>query len=130
MYLDKYYEQLDKLKDGKRRFQDIYEIMKSRFSDEIFSVEFFGGIETKTTYGEFYELCESIAGDLKNRFKDKADATIALRMDNSLLWCASFFGTLMAGFRVFLVNTRLDEESIDKAVERLWYIQALLWPLR
>ena len=119
MYLDKYYEQLDKLKDGKRRFQDIYEIMKSRFSDEIFSVEFFGGIETKTTYKEFYELCESIAGDLKNRFKDKADATIALRMDNSLLWCASFFGTLMAGFRVFLVNTRLDEESIDKAVERV-----------
>lgn len=119
MYLDKYYKQLDNLRDSKRRFQDIYEIMKSRFSDEIFSVEFFGGIETKTTYTEFYTLCENIAGDLSNRFKGKEGATIALRMDNSLLWCASFFGTLMAGFRAFLVNTRLDEESIDKAVERV-----------
>lgn len=119
MCLDKYYEQLDNLRDSKRRFQDIYEIMKSRFSDEIFSVEFFGGIETKTTYAEFYTLCESIAGDLRTRFKGKEGSAIAIRMDNSLLWCASFFGTLMAGFNAFLVNTRLDEESIDKAVERV-----------
>ncbi len=119
MYLDKYYKQLDNLRDSERRFQDIYEIMKSRFSDEIFSVEFFGGIETKTTYAEFYNLCESIAGDLRNRFKGKEGATVALRMENSLLWCASFFGTLMAGFKAFLINTRLDEESIDKAVARV-----------
>ena len=125
MYLDKYYKQLDNLRDSERRFQDIYEIMKSRFSDEIFSVEFFGGIETKTTYTEFYNLCESIAGDLRSRFEGKEGSTIALRMDNSLLWCASFFGTLMAGFKVFLVNTRLDEESIDKAVARVNAVSVL-----
>ena len=118
MYLDKYYKQLDDLRDGQKRFCDIYEIMKGRFQSEIFGVEFFDGLETKTTYSEFYALCESVAGALKTRFSGKEGSTIAIRMDNSVMWCAVFFGTLMAGFKAFLVNTRLDEESIAKAVER------------
>ncbi len=119
MYLDKYYKQLDDLKSGQKRFCDIYEIMKGRFQEEIFGVEFFDGLETKTTYSEFYALCESVAGALKARFSGKEGSTVAIRMDNSVMWCASFFGTLMAGFKAFLVNTRLDEESIDEAVKRV-----------
>ena len=118
MYLDKYYKQLDDLRDGQKRFCDIYEIMKGRFQEEIFGVEFFDGLETKTTYSEFYTLCESFAGALKERFKGKEGSTVAIRMDNSVMWCVAFFGTLMAGFKAFLVNTRLDEESIATAVER------------
>lgn len=118
VYLDKYYKQLDKLRDGEKRFSDIYEIMKERFSEEIFGVEFFDGLETKTTYSEFFALCESVAGGINNRFKGKEGSTIAIRMDNSVMWCAVFFGTLMAGFKAFLVNTRLDEESIAAAVNR------------
>lgn len=118
MYLDKYYEQLDNLKAGQKRFCDIYEIMKGRFQSEIFGVEFFDGLETKTTYSEFYALCESFAGALKARFSGKEGSTVAIRMDNSVMWCASFFGTLMAGFKAFLINTRLDEESITQAIKR------------
>lgn len=118
MYLDKYLKQLADLEQGQKGFCDIYEIMKQRFADEIFGVEFFGGFETKTTYREFFELAESVAGDLNNRFKGQQGSTIAIRMDNSVLWCACFFGTLMAGFKPFLINTRLDEESIANAVKR------------
>ena len=118
MYLDKYYKQLDDLRDGQKRFCDIYEIMKGRFQEEIFGVEFFDGLETKTTYSEFYTLCESFAGALKERFKGKEGSTVAIRMDNSVMWCVAFFGTLMAGFKAFLVNTRLDEKSIATAIER------------
>ncbi len=118
MYLDKYYKQLDDLKSGQKRFCDIYEIMKGRFESEIFGVEFFDGLETKTTYNEFYRLCESVAGALSTRFAGKEGSVIAIRMDNSVMWCAAFFGTLMAGFKAFLVNTRLDEESIADAVKR------------
>lgn len=118
VYLDKYYKQLDDLKTGQKRFCDIYEIMKGRFSHEIFGVEFFDGLETKTTYNEFYNLCESVAGALSHRFKGKEGSVIAIRMENSVLWCAAFFGTLMAGFKAFLLNTRLDEESIADAVKR------------
>lgn len=118
MYLDKYYKQLDTLREGKKCFCDIYEIMKSRFQSEIFGVEFFGGIEVKTTYAEFYELCESFASALKSRFCGKEGEVVAIRMDNSVMWCAAFFGTLMAGFKPFLVNTRLDEESIEKAINK------------
>ncbi len=120
MYLDKYYKQLDDLRDGQKRFCDIYEIMKGRFQDEIFGVEFFDGLETKTTYSEFYSLCEGVAGALKERFSGKEGSVIAIRMDNSVMWCATFFGTLMAGFKAFLINTRLDEESIYSAVERTY----------
>lgn len=119
MYLDKYYKQLDDLKSGQKRFCDIYEIMKGRFQEEIFGVEFFDGLETKTTYSDFYSLCEGAAGALKARFSGKEGSVIAIRMDNSVMWCATFFGTLMAGFKAFLVNTRLDEESIDDAVKRV-----------
>ena len=118
MYLDKYYKQLDDLRDGQKRFCDIYEIMKGRFQEEIFGVKFFDGLETKTTYSEFYTLCESFAGALKERFKGKEGSTVAIRMDNSVMWCVAFFGTLMAGFKAFLVNTRLDEKSIATAIER------------
>ena len=118
MYIDKFYKQLTDLEEGQKRFRDIYEIMKRRFSEEIFGVEFFGGFESKTTYREFFELCESVAGGISAKFTGKEGSVIAIRMDNSVLWCACFFGLLMAGFRPFLVNTRLDEESIAKAVKR------------
>lgn len=118
VYLDKYYKQLDDLRQGQKRFCDIYEIMKSRFSDEIFGVEFNGGFEVKTTYSEFFKLCESTAGALRNRFGGKEGSALAIRMDNSVLWCACFFATLMAGFKPVLINTRLDEESISRAVKK------------
>lgn len=117
MYLDKFLKQFANLEDSQKRFCDIYSIMHERFSEEIFGVEFTGGFETQTTYKGFFELCESIAGALSNRFKGKEGSCIALRMDNSVLWCACFFGVLMAGFKPVLINTRLDEESIAKAVE-------------
>lgn len=118
MYLDKFYKQLSDLEQGEKRFCDIYKIMKQMFADEIFGVEYWGGFETKTTYREFFELTESVAGDLHNRFKGNEGSTVAIRMDNSVLWCACFFGTLMAGLKPVLINTRLDEESIAKAVKR------------
>ena len=118
MYLDKYLKQLADLKESKRTFGDIFGLMERGFSDEIFGVEFTGGIKTKTTYSEFFALCKSVAGDLKSRFPGKRGRYISIRMDNSVLWCACFFGVLMAGFRPVLINTRLDEESIAKAVRK------------
>ncbi len=118
VYIEKFYKQLTDLEKGQKRFCDIYEIMKRRFSEEIFGVEFFGGFESKTTYREFFELCENVAGGINKKFAGKEGSVIAIRMDNSVLWCACFFGILMAGFKPFLVNTRLDEESIAKAVKR------------
>lgn len=118
VYLDKYLKQLDDLSQSPKQFSNIFGIMKERFSDEIFGVEFIDGMEVKTSYREFFALCGSIAGDLQSRFEGKEGGVVAIRMDNSVLWCACFFGTLMAGFKPFLVNTRLDEESISKAVKR------------
>lgn len=118
MYIDKFYKQLSDLGQSEKRFCDIYRIMKNHFASEIFGVEFAGGFETKTTYREFFELCESVAGALDKKFEGKYGSKIAIRMDNSVLWCACFFGTLMAGFKPVLINTRLDEESISKAVRR------------
>ena len=118
MYLDKYLKQLSDLEKSSMKVKDIYTIMKSRFADEIFGVEFFTGMEIKTTYKEFFELSESVAGDISKRFEGKENSVIAIRMDNSILWCACFFGVLMAGFRPLLINTRLDEESIASAVKR------------
>ena len=118
VYLDKYLKQLEDLRESNRTFGDIFRLMESMFCDEILGVEFTGGIETKTTYSEFFALCKSVAGDLSSRFPNQKGRCISIRMDNSVLWCACFFGVLMAGFKPVLINTRLDEESIKKAVMR------------
>ena len=49
---------------------------------------------------------------LHARFSGSEGAFLAIKMENSPLWVAAFFGVLQAGFRPLLLNLRLDEQSL------------------
>ncbi len=109
-------DDLKALEASQRGFSDIYRIMKQRFSTELFSEEYRDGITIRTTYREMFEGAESVAKNLSDLYPDSFGRFIAIRMDNSLLWVECFFGSLMAGLRPVLVNTRLDESAVEYTV--------------
>lgn len=106
-------DELKELEASEKSFSDIYRIMKSRFSEECFSEEYRDGMTVRTTYRELFERAESVAKGLYDLYPDSAGRFIAIRMDNSPLWVACFFGSLMAGLRPVLVNTRLNESAVE-----------------
>ncbi len=110
-------DDLKALEASQRGFSDIYRIMKQRFSAEIFSEEYRDGITIRTTYREMFEGAESVAKNLSDLYPDSFGRFIAICMDNSPLWVECFFGSLMAGLRPVLVNTRLDESAVEYTVD-------------
>lgn len=109
-------DELKELEASARGFSDIFAIMKSRFSSEVFSEEYCDGVTIRTTYREMFAGAESVAGNLHRLYPDSSGRFIAIRMDNSPLWVECFFGSLMAGLRPVLVNTRLDESAVEYTV--------------
>ncbi len=110
-------DELKELEASSRGFSDIYRIMKQRFSSEVFSEEYCDGITVRTTYRELFEGSESVAKALSDLFPDSFGGFVAIRMDNSPLWVECFFGSLMAGLKPVLVNTRLDESAVEYTLQ-------------
>lgn len=97
---------------SQRRFEDIYRIFTEEFTDTPFSEQYRAGRTIRMSYAELAELTGRIARTLHARFSGKEGAFLALKMENSPLWVASFFGILQAGFRPLLLNLRLDEQTL------------------
>lgn len=109
--------ELKELEASERGFSDIYGIMKNRFSSEIFSEEYRDGMTIRTTYSELFEGAQTVAKNLSDLFPDSFGRYIAIRMENSPLWVECFFGSLMAGLKPVLINTRLEESAVEYTLE-------------
>lgn len=109
-------QELKELSGSNKSFEDIYSIITSHFSSEIFSEKYVNGRIEKMTYSQFYENVESVASYLDEKFSSQKGGFIGIEMDNSPLWAACFFGILMAGFKPLLINIRLDEKAIEQVV--------------
>ncbi|MBQ9414647.1 MAG: AMP-binding protein [Clostridia bacterium] len=71
----------------------------------------------KTTYGEAYEtICKKTAKAAQVLADIPAGSVIGLAMDNSLQWIENFWALLRAGYRPLLVNLRLSDEAVAKAL--------------
>ena len=92
--------------------QDIFHIFSEEFTDTPFSEQYRAGRTIRMSYGELTALTNRIARVLHARFAGSEGAFLALRMENSPLWVAAFFGVLQAGFRPLLLNLRLDEQTL------------------
>ena len=100
--------ELRDLAASQRRFEDIFRIFTAEFTDTPFSEQYRAGRTLRMSYGELAALSQRIARVLHARFSGKEGAFLALKMENSPLWVAAFFGTLQAGFKPLLLNLRLD----------------------
>lgn len=108
--------ELRDLAASQRRFEDIFRIFTEEFSDTPFSEQYRAGRTLRMSYGELAALSQRIARALHARFSGKEGAFLALKMENSPLWVAAFFGTLQAGFKPLLLNLRLDAQTLGEVV--------------
>lgn len=111
--------ELRDLAASRHRFADIFRIFSTEFTDTVFSEQFAAGQTVRMTYAELTALTRRVARVLHREFAGREGAFLALRMENSPLWVAAFFGCLMAGFRPLLLNLRLDERTLAETAAKL-----------
>ena len=91
--------ELRELEASGHRFEDIFRIFSTEFTDTPFSLQFTAGQTQRMSYAELTALTNRLARVLHAHFAGQEGAFLAIRMENSPLWVAAFFGTLMAGER-------------------------------
>lgn len=109
-------KELLELERSDRRFENIYGIMTSCLGDEIFSEQYKNGRNEKLSYRELFDMIDRIAASLQRLYSGCEGRFVSLRMSNSPLYIAALFACLKAGFSPVLINTRLDEASIEGVV--------------
>ena len=73
----------------------------------------------KTSYGEACDQILRRTVTLRNLLSGTPqDAVVGLAMENSLLWIESFWCILRAGFCPLLLNLRLDDETLQDALDQ------------
>ena len=71
----------------------------------------------KITYGSFKERIISIAPGLAGALCDIPEGSlIGIYMNNSVEWIELFWATLMCGYDVLVMNTRLSDEPLEKSI--------------
>ncbi len=68
----------------------------------------------KVTYGQSEECIEGLAGSLSAMLKEKPVGTIVgLYLENCREWLELFWAILKSGYKPLLVNTRIDDETLE-----------------
>ena len=71
----------------------------------------------KTTYGQCKEEINRIAKAISVMLSDcKKGSMVGIHMANSLEWIEIFWGLLMNGYKPLLMNTRLDNATLNKVL--------------
>ena len=86
--------ELRELEASGHRFEDIFRIFSTEFTDTPFSLQFTAGQTQRMSYAELTALTNRLARVLHAHFAGQEGAFLAIRMENSPLWVAAFFGTL------------------------------------
>lgn len=113
-YVQKKYEAFE---NSDKRFSSLYDSMFSEAGNTFFERSRGYTIE-KITYGECREQLEKRAATLKSMLNDpEKDSVIGLHMDNSVSWIQLFWAILLIGCRPLLMNTRLDDGTLETALK-------------
>lgn len=110
---------INKFKNSKRDFNALYELMFSEGENIIFEETVNYKIK-KTTYKECKLHIENRSQNLKNLLPNaNYNSVIGIYLDNGLEWIEIFWSVLKCGFRPFLINMRLDDETVFKALKEV-----------
>ena len=82
--------ELRELEASGHRFEDIFRIFSTEFTDTPFSLQFTAGQTQRMSYAELTALTNRLARVLHARFAGQEGAFLAIRMENSPLWSARF----------------------------------------
>lgn len=101
---------------GNADFSCFFELMFSE-PENIMYERSVGYRIVKTTYGEAKKQALSAAGALKKALSElEYDSVIGISMANGVEWIETFWACLACGFRPLLLNLRLDDKTLDKAI--------------
>jgi acyl-CoA synthetase (AMP-forming)/AMP-acid ligase II len=105
------------LNNSSKEFKDIFEIMHDQ-GNRIFSEITDGYTIKTTTYDEIKEYSLKMGLYLKEKLDNfKSNEFVGLLMDNSLLWVATFWGILMAGYKPVLLNKRFNKQLNENVIQ-------------
>ena len=108
---------LSMLKDAEPKFSSLFELMFSE-ANNIMYEESVGYKIRKVTYGEAKNEAIKYAISIKNHLINvPKHSTVALNLDNSDKWIEAFWGILLAGYNPLLLNKRLNNDILNKALE-------------
>ena len=102
--------------DGNADFSHFFELMFSEPENIMYELSV-GYRIVKTTYGEAKKQALSAAGALKKALSElEYDSVVGISMVNGVEWIETFWACLACGFRPLLLNLRLDDKILDKAI--------------
>lgn len=108
---------LDLLTDSDRKFKNIFEIMFTE-TDNIFAEKTDGYRIIKTTYGQCRDEAIRISSILSSVLSEfEVNSIIGMYMSNSVEWIEIFWALLRSGYRPLLMNSRLDDATLNKVIE-------------
>lgn len=97
-------------------FAHFFELMFSEKENIMYEMSV-GYRIVKTTYGEAKSMTLKRANALKNRLSSlEYDAVVGISMGNGPEWIETFWAVLASGFRPLLLNLRLDDVTLEKAI--------------
>ena len=99
-----------------RKFASLYPMMFSEENNVIFE-ENDGYKIKKTTYGQCKANAEQRAYSLREALKaEKKGSVVGIFLNNGKEWVEVFWATLICGFKPLLLNMRLDDDTLEKAL--------------
>ncbi len=104
------------LKNGDHTLRSIYEIISTRFTNQVFAESLKDATVKTLTYGELVGMVDTVFAGIGGYGLGKG-AIVGIDMPNSPLWVACFWGLLKAGYRPLLVNTVQDTATKEKVIE-------------
>lgn len=111
-----FYDEANRLMATPRSFKDIFDIEIETWSKRIiFIYEDENNKTKKVTYSQFGKIAKQYAFYFKNNLDCPKDSFVALKMNNSPKWVYAFWGLIIAGFNLVMINP----SSLNSDVARL-----------
>lgn len=108
----------NRLKSGEQTFSALFELMFSEESNTFWESND-GYRIIKKTYGEVKKSICKKAYSLQEKIGElKKGSVVGLYMQNSLEWIEIFWAILKCGYRPLLLNTRIDQTTLEDVVKR------------
>ena len=108
----------NRLKSGEQTFSALFELMFSEESNTFWESND-GYRIIKKTYGEVKKSIYKKAYSLQEKIGElKKGSVVGLYMQNSLEWIEIFWAILKCGYRPLLLNTRIDQTTLEDVVKR------------
>ncbi len=107
---------LERFSSMPHNFASLFELMFSE-SDNIMYERSVGFRIVKISYREAKSNALARASALNDKLDAQPNSVVGIYMENSLAWIETFWAVLKCGYRPLLLNLRLDDATLERALD-------------